>query len=208
MIRTQLRNLLFTFGFLIPGGQALAMPMLSVSGLDTVTQGDGAVEYELNLSGVSPETIGGLTVVLGFDTAAMGFTGYTAGDLVQVSDPPNPSFDDSFSVGIAPGDPGKVTIQLTKGLFTGGITSDGSLATLSFDVLDTAPSAMTFLFDTANTIIIDFSTLAQITYGTQAPPLTVTINPVADAPVPAPAPWLLLLGGLAVMRGIARRVPV
>jgi hypothetical protein len=175
-----------------------ATPMLGIAGIDSVTQGDAGLQYTVNLSSVAPSSIGDATAVVTFDTAALSFGNvFAPGTLVSLGNV-NPLFDDTFNVGFD-ASAGTVTITLQKSPLSLGITGDGSLAIIGFNVLGDAPPGATELgFDAASSTMFDFITLGPIAFAVASPPFAVNIRPAAEAPVPAPL--LLLVCGLPLLR--------
>lgn len=175
-----------------------ATPMLGIAGIGSVTQGDTGLQYTVNLSSVAPSSIGDATAVVTFDTAALSFSNVSApGTLVSLGNV-DPLFDDTFNVGFD-ASAGTVTITLQKSPLSLGITGDGSLAIIGFDVLGAAPVGETELgFDAASSTMFDFITLGPIAFAVASPPFAVNIRPAAEAPVPAPL--LLLVCGLPLLR--------
>lgn len=188
---------LFLITVLCSAGDAVAAPILSIVGPGSVTQGDTGVVFTVRLDDTNTMNIGGADVLITFDTAALQFVDDLPGNLVNISNPPDPFFDDTFSLAVdSSSHPGSISILLTKSPFA-PITGSGSLAILEFDVLPSAPPSMTFAFDTTATTLIDNDTFSPVGYS--ANDFTLTIDQSA-ADVSTPAGWALLPLGLIVMR--------
>lgn len=179
------RHLLLPLSLLLCAG-AQAAPILSLSGPQTVSQGEADVVYSIDLSddggGID---IGGATLVLPYDTAVFSYVGAAAGSLITAFD--------SFSANTGGAE---ITVAIGSAF---GITSAGDLGSITFDVLsDAPPPATTFAFDETDSQVLN-SDLGPVT------PAYEDLTIVVTASVPAPGGALLLALGLAAMRGVRRR---
>ena len=179
-------------GFLLLAGATVhAAPILSISGPSSVSAGQSGLVYSVDVAddALGALDISGATIVVAFDSAVFAYVTAAAGALLTL--PP-----DFFLANATATD---VSLSIAVD-FPGAITTAGSLALLTFDVLPGAPAGPSVLsFLTGDTQLVD-SGLNPVSFSAES----ATVG-VASGTAPIAPAWLLLGTGLAVL-GRVRRV--